>query len=80
MAKYDGITAWLRSQKITVTFDQIESIIGNTLPNSASTNPRWWGNERGARFRQCRAWLDAGWEVDSADLKRRTIVFRQSPH
>ena len=79
MAKYDGLTAWLRSQKITLTFDQIENIIGNTLPNSASTYRPWWGNESGADSRPCRAWLDAGWEVDSADLKGRTVVFRQSP-
>lgn len=47
-----------------MSFIDIERVIGNLLPKSAS-RPQWWTNERNANSRhvQCSAWLDAGYEA-----------------
>jgi hypothetical protein len=75
--KYNALTDWLKRPKLTPTFDEIEKIIGAKLPESAAQYRPWWGNEAAAGSRQCRAWLDAGWEVDSVDLHARRVVFRK---
>jgi hypothetical protein len=77
MAKYDKLTQWLRKPKLPLGFDEIEEIIGDKLPASAMQYRPWWGNEANAESRHCRAWLDAGWQVDSVDLKNRRVVFRK---
>jgi len=76
MAKYDKLTQWLAKPKLPLTFAEIEKIIGEALPPSASQYRPWWGNEVKPSARQCRAWLDAGWKVDSVDLKARRVIFK----
>jgi hypothetical protein len=77
MGKYDALTGWLRNPTaIVLTFAEIERIIGATLPQAARRHRPWWGNEKNARSRQCRSWLDAGWEVDSVDEGAETVTFR----
>jgi len=78
MAMYDRLTAWLRKPRIPLTFDEIEKIIGEELPASASQYRPWWGNEANAQSRQCHAWLDAGWQVDSVDLQKKLVVFSKT--
>ncbi|MGC2698375.1 MAG: hypothetical protein WA738_21515 [Candidatus Angelobacter sp.] len=77
MAKYDRLTEWLQKPKLPLTFAEIEQIIGDKLPPAASQYRPWWGNETKAASRQCRAWLDAGWQIDSVDLKAKRVVFRK---
>jgi hypothetical protein len=77
MAKYDQLTEWLQKPKLPLTFAEIEQIIGVKLPPSASLYRPWWGNEAKADSRHCHAWLDAGWEIDSVDLKAKRVVFRK---
>jgi hypothetical protein len=79
MPKYDKLREWLLRPKLTLTFSEIESIIQPAaLPAAARTYRPWWANEKDAASRQCRAWLDAGWEVDAVDLKGHTVTFRRS--
>jgi hypothetical protein len=78
MSKYDGLTSFLKKPTLTMSFREIElHIAPEMLPASARTHRPWWGNEQDASSRQCRAWLDAGWEVDSVDLKSERVVFRK---
>jgi hypothetical protein len=79
MGTYSKLTNWLRNPTLMVlTFDEIEKIIGAELPESAAKYRPWWGNESAAKSRQCRAWLDAGWEVDKVDLKGKIVWFRKA--
>ncbi len=78
MAKYDKLTDWLRNPTVVLTFDEIEKIIEDKLPDAALKYRPWWGNEKGAESRQCRAWLDAGWEVGKVDLKGKLVLFRRA--
>jgi hypothetical protein len=78
MERYSKLTEWLNNPKLIVlSFEQIEEIIGDKLPDSATDHRPWWGNENGNPSRQCHAWLDAGWEVDRVDLKARIVRFRK---
>ena len=60
---------------ITLTFTQIEQIIGAPLPPSAYVRT-WWANQRGQRGHSpARAWQGAGWRVQAADMPARTVTF-----
>jgi len=75
MAKYESLTDWLRTpQRLLMTFKEIEHIIEDHLPESALKYRAWWQNEGGS---QSHAWLDAGWEVESVDLRAEEVVFRK---
>lgn len=65
VAKYDPLRKHLRRRnapEIVMSFDEVELVIGDMLPKSASL-PAWWGNERTPETRhvQCLAWTDAGY-------------------
>ena len=80
MSKYDALTGWLSTQQPTVnlSFADIERIIGDSLPASAHNYRPWWGNQTSnPRSRQCLAWLNAGWEVDTVNLAAKTVTFRK---
>ena len=78
MAKYEKLTDWLNNpQRLLMTFREIEHIIEEHLPESAHKYKAWWGNESASEHRQCNAWLDAGWEVESVDLKAEEVVFHK---
>jgi hypothetical protein len=88
MAKYEKLTDWLKNPqrlmmtRLMMTFKEIEQIIEEHLPESAHRYRAWWGTEigalTGAEPSQCRAWRDAGWEVESADLKAEEVTFRKT--
>ncbi|MEI8146476.1 MAG: hypothetical protein WCH83_13530, partial [Alphaproteobacteria bacterium] len=80
MSKYVRLRDFLRRKpelEWNARFDEIETVVGFTLPESASIHRSWWANSGGKAAHQ-RAWLDAGWNVVSADPSRRTVSFRRS--
>ncbi len=61
---------------VPATFNQIESVLGFTLPDTARNNSRWWGNETGdTRLAQCRAWLNAGFETKNLNISKEYVEF-----
>ena len=76
MTKYTKLTCWLNNpQLVVLSFKQIENIIDDHLPESAHKYAAWWGKDTDSE--QCRAWRDAGWEVESVDLRSEEVVFRK---
>ena len=75
--KYYPLYEYLRplgqDEPITLAFDQIEAIIGASLPSSARASRAWWANSATS---QGQAWLDAGWLVDAVDIEETWTVFR----
>lgn len=81
MAKYTLLTLYLKKQSgdcVTLSFRQIEGIIGNTLPPSARRHPQnglyclqWWDNRRGASESNAR--LDAGFQTVMVDMEKETV-------
>ncbi len=59
-----------------LSFAEIERIIGDKLPPSARVHREWWSNHTGSHV-QARAWLEAGWEVDSVDREAQTVCFQR---
>jgi hypothetical protein len=84
MGKYDPLRHFLENatpdvSEITLSFRQIEQILGDTLPYSARHSRTWWGNElRSGTHIQAPSWLDAGWQVDTVDRAREWVRFRRS--
>ena len=78
MAKYDPLRDFLlneKSNKLTLTFKQIEIVIRSRLPLSAYELRQWWANAKSWRHVQTAAWDDAGWRVNKVNLARREVTF-----
>ena len=80
--KYAPLTEWLKRQlsdRVRVLLDDIEDEdkIGVQLPRAAKEHRAWWANEVSPKTRhyQCRAWTEAGWKVEDANLKRGVVIF-----
>jgi len=80
MSKYQPLLQYLvKSDKglITLSFAQIEEILGAPLPPSAHRYPAWWGNEASRTRTQSNAWMDAGYQTEDLNLNARTVSFRK---
>ena len=78
MGKYDPLhdhLAGQRGQQIRLSFQEIEQIIGEPLPQSAYQHAWWWANEdpRTTAHVQCRAWREAGYDAE-LQLTRRAVT------
>jgi hypothetical protein len=77
MSKYSLLQVFLESSKKpteTLSFQQVEDILGFSLPDSASKHRPWWAN---GGHSQADAWLDAGWQVESVSLGI-SVTFRKT--
>lgn len=74
--KYEPLELHLRAipqrvLEVTLSFQQIERILGASLPESATVHQAWWANQRNSKLRpQAHAWLSAGFVVDSVNQAR----------
>ena len=83
MAKYDALRDYLMRRKereFEITFQEIEKVLGSTLPPSAA-RPQWWANVKRANTHvQRAAWGAAGYDaflvVDSKKVKFRRVTTR----
>jgi hypothetical protein len=57
---------------VTLTFAQVEAIIGTPLPAGAQAYT-WWSNRQ--RSRQARAWLAAGWQTRDVESRQQRVTF-----
>lgn len=71
--------ASLPDRRWNASFDEIEQILGFTLPDTASSHPEWWGNEapQFTKHTQCKAWMSVGWTTNDIDLVNRTVSFQK---
>ena len=79
--KYIRLAAYLAKQPpeielVTMTFPELEDILGETLPDTARF-PSWWRND--PRKMHSRAWLTAGWEVKGIVEQDERVVFVRLP-
>jgi len=74
--KYEPLELHLRAipskvRDVTLSFSELERILGAPLPASASTHRPWWGNQKNSKSRpQAHAWLSAGFVVDAVNQER----------
>jgi DNA-binding XRE family transcriptional regulator len=80
-SKYQPLREFLsRSDRavVTLTFAEIEAMMGATLPLSAREKRTWWSN-RSSGTSQAATWMSAGYTVKSLDLEREEVVFHKPP-
>jgi len=74
--KYFGLYQALHASgqdRISLTFGEIEALLGRPLPVSARARRDWWGNRNGAS--QSAAWMEAGYHVDKLVLPEERVTF-----
>lgn len=76
-SKYHPLFSHLQQaagEPVTLTFAQIEELLGTPLPGSARARAGWWSN-RSQGAVQAAAWMDAGYHVVGVDLQTETVHF-----
>jgi hypothetical protein len=79
MALYEPLGQYLKnngSGHITMTFRDVEAVIGRKLPASAYRHRPWWANEERGHS-HAKAWLGAGYETAQVDMAAKKLVFRR---
>jgi hypothetical protein len=64
-SKYDPLKAHLAGRprgEFTLSFREMEQVLGFELPKSAA-RPQWWANVEGGQHVQTKAWRDAGFDA-----------------
>ncbi len=80
VSKPSGLTGYLKfrggfTDRVKLSFARLDGILGDNLPMQAYKSEEWWSNNPSSVH--ARAWLDAGWNVESVDLKEGQVVFRR---
>ncbi len=60
--------------RLSMTFSEIEDVIGGRLPPSARRREEWWANNPNGHS-QARAWLRASYRASHIDLAGETVDF-----
>ena len=81
--KYLPLEDWFRRQptspgQIELTVDQVEEILGEPLPKSATKLATWWTNVQPKIQSHRTAWLNNGWMVAEFDQQARWVRFVRS--
>lgn len=78
-SKYDPLSKHLESLDAfawQTNFQEIERILGFSLPASARNHRSWWHNNT-IGHPQAPAWMDIGWKTTDVDMGAETLVFRR---
>lgn len=82
MSKYEPLPQFLLAKNVSslrLAFQDIEDILGFTLPKSAYAHEAWWSNNETGHS-HARSWLRAGWRTAEVDLAACKVTFeRRAP-
>lgn len=78
-SRYAPLATWLQSQptnqdRVQLSFQKIEEIIGVPLPPSARQHRSWWANDSSGHI-QAQQWLDVGWRVAPVNMNEEKVTF-----
>ena len=80
-SKYEPLAKHLESlckNEVRLSFDEIEDILGEELPNSARVHHAWWANSRtDDSHTWAHLWLQTGWERTEFSLSQEWVNFRR---
>ena len=77
MSKYAALETYLREsgqEVISMTFGDIEKIVGADLPPSAFKHRPWWSNNPSNSV-ITHSWLKAGYKTENVDMAGEKLVF-----
>jgi len=66
------------ADRVVLTFEQIESLLGFALPDEARHDQRWWTNAEGAAAGHSDAWILAS-RTATPNLLAQTVAFERAP-
>ena len=75
MNSYSPLYDYLRTsgqEKVKMSFSELETILGFTLPKSAYAYRAWWAN---GGHTHANAWHHAGYKVDKVDILEKAVMF-----
>ena len=78
-AEYQSLHAYLEhryASSVVLTFEQMEALLGFSLPTHACTQPDWWTGAAVPTSRQSEAWTGAG-RTATPNLSARTVTFER---
>lgn len=74
--KYKPLEDYLKFMiTVTMSFSEIEEVLGFKLPPSAYKHKEWWDNNT-HNHTQMWAWTNAGWVVEECELGK-AVKFRK---
>jgi hypothetical protein len=76
-SRYEPLRDYLDAsaeRAVTMRFAELETLLGRALPASARRHTAWWAN---GGHPQANAWLDAGYEVVTKDLREGWVRFEK---
>lgn len=76
---FDHLIAKDTPDEVRLSFDELEALLQRQLPPSAKRDRSWWANTAHVSRVQARAWLDAGYIVQSVDFPSSQVVFLRDP-
>jgi DNA-binding XRE family transcriptional regulator len=80
-SKYQPLLEYLQRsdrREVTLTFTDIETIMGEPLPDSARQKKAWWSNRTKGAL-QAEAWMRADFLAEEIDLAAEKVTFRKPP-
>jgi|WetSurMetagenome_2_1015567.scaffolds.fasta_scaffold66442_3 hypothetical protein len=80
MSKYDPLTSFLAgdgSDEISMSFAQIERVLGFPLPPASRAHRAWWSNNASNSV-MTKAWLAAGYVSEQVDMAGERLTFRKA--
>ncbi len=78
MGKYSPLKDFLAKQGrelVSMSFDEIEGVLGESLPASKQY-PAWWSNNPDNNV-MTKEWIAAGYQTESVDIAGEKLVFRK---
>jgi len=76
-SKYTKLAKYLSEtglNGVTLSFDDVEKILGFPLPESAHKLRMWWANDK-THSQAKRGWMAANYLVDNVDFQNKTVTF-----
>ncbi len=79
MTRYEPLTRYLSAQRdaeVLMSFKEIETVLGRSLPPSARKHQAWWANSASHSYAD--SWLRIGRRTERLDLAKQQITFVQA--
>lgn len=81
-APYERLGVWLAAQTadtVSLSFTDIEAILGHRLPPSAWSSSSWWRQAEQRQVLPARSWCAAGWHLVTVDRQTGRVTYTRIP-
>jgi hypothetical protein len=75
---YSKVAAHLATQqaeRVTLSIDDVETLLGEPLPLAARVLSGWWNGATKRKVQHGQVWRSVGWRFEHIDLYAETVTF-----